>query len=42
LEDNIKSGLKEMEFGGVDWIELVLGIFKCEDAVNTVTSLRFL
>jgi hypothetical protein len=38
--DNIKMNLIEIEWGGMDWIELTQGRDKCRALVNTMTNLR--
>jgi len=39
-EDNIKMDLKEMGFGGMDWIELVQDRDKWGTLVNAVMNLQ--
>jgi hypothetical protein len=39
--DNIKMDLREIGWGGMDWIHLAEDRDKWRDLVNTVTNLRF-
>jgi hypothetical protein len=39
-EDNIKMGLREIGWGGVDWIDLAWVGDQWRDPVNTVRNLR--
>jgi hypothetical protein len=39
-EDNIKIGLQEVEFGGVDWIDLAQDRERWRALVNAVMNLR--
>jgi hypothetical protein len=38
--DNIKMDLREIGWGGIDWIDLALDRDKCRAFVNTVMNLR--
>jgi hypothetical protein len=39
-EDNIKMDLKEIGWGGMDWIHLTQDRYQCRVSVNTVMNLR--
>jgi hypothetical protein len=39
-EDNIKMDLREIEWGGTDWIDLALDMDQWRALVNTVMNLR--
>jgi hypothetical protein len=39
-EDNIKVNLREMVFGGVDWIHLAQNRVSLRDYVNTVMNIQ--
>jgi hypothetical protein len=39
--DNIKMDLIEIEWGGMDWIDLVQDRYQWRAFVNTVMKLRF-
>jgi hypothetical protein len=38
--DNIKMDLREIGWGGMDWIDLVQARDQCRSLVNTVMNLR--
>jgi hypothetical protein len=38
--DNIKMGLREKEWGGVDWTDLTQDLNQRRDLVNTVMNIR--
>jgi hypothetical protein len=40
LEDNIRMDLKEIECGGMDWIDLAQDMDQRRALVNTVMNLR--
>jgi hypothetical protein len=37
-EDNIKTDLRRMEWDGMNWIHVALGMNGCRDLVNTVIN----
>jgi hypothetical protein len=39
-EDNIKMGLQEVGFGGMDWIDMALNRDRWRAVVNAVMNLR--
>ena len=39
-EDNIKMDVKEVEYGGMEWIELTQDRFRWPAFLNSVTNLR--
>jgi hypothetical protein len=39
-EDNIRMDLREIGWGGMDWIDLAQDRDQCRALVNTVTNLR--
>jgi hypothetical protein len=39
-EDNIEMDLREIEWGGLDWIDLAQDRDKCRTLVNTVMNLQ--
>ena len=41
MEDNIKMGLKELDWEGVECIDLAQGMDKWRDGVNAVMNIRF-
>jgi hypothetical protein len=41
-EDNIRMDLREMGWGGMDWIDLAYDRDQCRALVNTVMNLRVL
>jgi hypothetical protein len=40
-KDNIKAGLQEVEWEGMDWIDLAQDRDRCQALVNTVVNIGF-